>query len=189
VEAALREGRGAIVGIPHLGPHLLLIHALCARGMRPYLIAGGKRTGVLRGPDGSWREFQRRHREAAGCRTIWPGGAFPVARTLLERGELVMIAWDIRGENEAELLGRRIHLRAGAANLAATTGAALIPGLVWRERARPRARLSPPLEPPDDADSLLAALIADLDHELPAKLPQAHPLMAKLFRGRPSDAG
>jgi hypothetical protein len=189
VDAALRDGRGAIVGLPHFGPQLLMIHALCARGIKPYLVAAGRRTGLLHGADGSWREFQRRHREAAGCRTIWPGGAFPVARELLERGELIVVAWDIRGDHGAELLGRPIHLRAGAARLAAATGAALLPGLVWRERARPRARIGPPLGPAGDPDSLLLALAADLDRELPGKLPQAHPLMAKLFTGAPADPG
>jgi KDO2-lipid IV(A) lauroyltransferase len=182
LDAALRAGRGAIVGLPHFGPQLQLIYALCARGFKPYLVApGGRRTGVLHGADGSWREFQRRHRERGGCRSIWSGGAFPVARHLLERGELVVVAWDIRGTRDAELLGRPIHVRAGAAQLAAVTGAPLLPGLVWRERAKPRARIGAPLEPAGDADSLLAALVADLDRELPRRLPQAHPLMAKLF--------
>ena len=73
LDAALRAGRGAIVGLPHFGPQLLLVHALCARGVKPYLVAGGRRTGVLHGADGSWREFQRRKREEVGCRTVWPG--------------------------------------------------------------------------------------------------------------------
>jgi hypothetical protein len=181
-EAALRAGRGAIVGLPHVGPQLLLIHALCARGMRPYLVAAGERTGVVRGADGCWREFQRRTREAAGCRTVWPGGAFRVARALLERGELLVVPWDVRGGREVELIDQSAWVRGGAAQLAALTGAPLLPGLVWREGARPRARIGAPLEPHDDPDALLDALVADLDAELRTRLPQAHPLLGNLFR-------
>jgi hypothetical protein len=190
VDAAVRAGRGVIVGLPHLGPQLLLIQALCARGITPYLVAAGARAGVLRGADGGWREFQRRKREEAGCRTVWPGGAFPVARALLERGEVVVVAWDVRGRHEVRLLDRPASIRTGIARLAALTGAPLLPGLVWREGARPRARIGAPLEPAGDGDALLAALAADLDLELQTHLAQAHPLLAKVFRPRdPAGAG
>src|SRR5215210_1993783 len=119
VDAAIRAGRGVIVGLPHVGPQLLLLHALCARRIRPYVVAAGKRTGVLHGADGGWREYQRRKREEAGCRTVWPGGAFPVARALLERGEVLVSGWDVRGAHEVELLGRPAWMRAGSARLAA----------------------------------------------------------------------
>ena len=181
VDAALRAGRGAIVGLPHVGPQLLLVQALCARGIRPYLVAAGERTGPVHGAGGGWREFQRRKREEAGCRSVWPGGAFPVARALLERGELLVVAWDVRGRHQVDLLGRQAWIRGGAAQLAAATGAPLLPGLVWREGARPRARIGAALEPAGEAGALLDALAADLDARLRTRLPQAHPLLAKAF--------
>jgi hypothetical protein len=179
LDAAIRAGRGAVVGYPHFGPQLLLIQAFCARGIRPYLVAGGERSGVLRGAYGGWREFQRRKREEAGCRTVWPGGAFSVAQALLERGEVVVVSWDVRGQSEVELLGQPARASAGAARLAAATGAPLLQGLVWREGARAIGRIGSPLEPADDADTLLRALAADYDRELRKRLPQAHPLLAK----------
>jgi hypothetical protein len=181
VDDALRAGRGAIVGLPHVGPQLLLTHALCARGIKPYLVASRERTGPVHGALGGWREFHRRKREEAGSRSVWPGGAFPVARALLERGELLVVAWDVRGRHRVDLLGRPAWIRGGAAHLAASTGAPLLPGLVWREGARPRARIGAALEPADDPGALLSALAADLDAELLHRLPQAHPLLAKAF--------
>jgi lauroyl/myristoyl acyltransferase len=181
LEEALCAGRGAIVGMPHFGPQLLLIHALCARAIKPYLVSGGERTGVVHGDIGAWREFSRRHREAAGCRTVWLGDAFPVARALLERGEVLVVAWDVRGRHGVDLLDRPAWMRGGAAQLAAVTGAALLPGLVWREGTRPRARIGAPLEPRDDPDALLNGLAADLSAELRPRMPQAHPLLANVF--------
>jgi lauroyl/myristoyl acyltransferase len=182
LEGTVRSRRGAIVGIPHFGPQLLLVHALCARGVRPYLVTWGTRTGIVTGGDGGWREFQRRKREEAGCRSVWPGGGFDVARTLLERGEVLLVAWDVRGRSaEVELLDRRVRIRAGAARLAAATGAALLPAITWREGARPRARIDAAVRHDDDPDSMISGLASHYDRELRARLSQAHPLVAKLM--------
>lgn len=182
LDAALARGRGVVIGLPHVGPMLLLIHALCARGVRPYLVATGARSGVVSGPAGRWREFQRRHREAAGCRTVWPGEAFPAARALLERGEVLVVPWDVRGSARVRLLDRPARVSAGAGHLAVATGAAVLPGLVWRERARPCARLGPPIDAGAGADAVLEALAADLDRALRQRLPQAHKPLANVLR-------
>jgi Bacterial lipid A biosynthesis acyltransferase len=186
--AARAGGSGAVVAVLHMGPFLLLVHALCAQGMRPYMVAGNERSGVVEGRFGGWLEFQRRQREAAGGRTLCTGSAFPVARALLERGEVVVSAWDVPGSATVELLGRPASVRYGAARLAEATGVPLLPAVVWREHARPRARIGAPIDPSGGAEGMLSELTAELNAELRRRLPQAQGGLAHVFRAAGENA-
>jgi len=182
LEEARRDGRGTIVASPHFGPFMLIVHALCARGLRPYVISGSPRSGPVEGRLGAWVEFQRRTREAAGGRTICTGHSFDVSRALLERGETVVMLWDVPGTQEVELLGRTAYVRSGPARLAEAAGATIVPAIAWRERSRPFARFDPPIDASDGRDAVMGALAAHLDRALRTRLPQAQGVLARLFR-------
>jgi lauroyl/myristoyl acyltransferase len=170
--AAAQQGEcGVILATVHSGPMLSLVHALSAQGHKIY-ISGGHRLHEPPpvGHYGRWVIAQNRWVEEAGSRWVHRGDSYPVLRELLRRGAICYLAFDIIGDVEVTLGGRRAGVSGGPAALARDSGARIVPGFVELEGGRQRARLLAPVEPAehDDAAGLTRAVARALDPQLSA---------------------
>jgi cytochrome P450/lauroyl/myristoyl acyltransferase len=179
LERARADGRGAILATVHMGPMLNLAHALAARGHSVYGSGGFTLDdSPLRGHHGRWWKTQMIWGEEAGWRWVGRGGSYPLLRSLLERGELCWMNWDIPGHNSVSvrLLGRTMEVGRGLGRLALETGAHVVPGFVWREGTGQVGVLFPGVDPREVADEmeLNARIAARVEEALAPRLAQAH---------------
>lgn len=177
LDAALGEGRGAILATLHAGPWLNLVHALAARGRRVN-VSGGRRLWEppLEGHEGRWIKTQNVWVEEAGARWVRKPGSFEVVRELLRSGELCWMNWDVPGSTEAAFLGRRVVVASGIARLALETGAPVIPALVLRRGLGQAAQLGTPVraEPGEDHEALTRRVGERLSRAFGPHRAQAH---------------
>jgi KDO2-lipid IV(A) lauroyltransferase len=188
LETARAERRGVLLVGAHVGPMLNLLHGLAGRGLNVYVAGGHPPSEPLPpGREGRWVAEQNRRLELAGCRWVHKGGAFPLLRTLLGRGELVWIAVDAPGSVTASFAGRRVSVGRGPAALALETGAPVIPAFALRRGLGERGLLLEPIDPRgfkrvEDLAQLLLDVVADVVAREPD---QAHTTLLWLLRQPP----
>jgi KDO2-lipid IV(A) lauroyltransferase len=171
LDAALAQGRGAIVALSHVGPMTAALAALGARQGRIYAVRqAGNYSGVVTGDEGRWTKYQRQVVEDAGVRLLSRGGVFGALQALLARGEVVLVAWDVPGRRPVAWLGQEMQLSGGVPNLAGATGAPVVPALAVRDRWRVRVLLAPALAA-DDPD-LPRRVAESAETALRTRLPQ-----------------
>jgi phosphatidylinositol dimannoside acyltransferase len=126
IDAALEEGRGAILALPHMGSWDV---AGTAAGVLGYDIHAVAETFP-----GSLNDAVVEGREHLGLKVIPLGrAAVPRLIEILQQNKVAALLTDIahgRGV-EVEMFERRVELAAGPASLALRTGAALLPVAVW----------------------------------------------------------
>ena len=134
LDAALQDGKGAILYSLHLWGKYTFFATLAEVGHPPAVVAYG--------PDAGRRQWMTELQERAGYQYIWMGpGEFGVAveaaNVLRQNGVvLVMLDWPHPRMIEVDFLGRRARLAAGAALLAQATGAPLLDYFVYRGEGR-----------------------------------------------------
>ena len=126
IDAALEEGRGAILALPHMGSWDM---AGTAAGVLGYDIHAVAETFP-----GSLNDAVVEGREQLGLKVIPLGrAAVPRLIQILQENKVAALLTDIahgRGV-EVEMFDRRVELASGPASLALRTGAALLPVAVW----------------------------------------------------------
>lgn len=126
IDAALADGRGAILALPHMGSWDMAGTVAGTLGYDIYAVAetfpGSLNDAVVEG------------RRQLGLNVIPLGrAAVPRLIQILQQNKVAALLTDIahgRGV-EVEMFERRVELAAGPASLALRTGAALIPVGVW----------------------------------------------------------
>lgn len=153
LRTALSAERGVLISACHLGPMFLYMSALDARGLVPYVASApwffqkpsedlwGRRIARW------WQGLQRRNE-----RLVYSVGSFPVLRSLLEQGEVVLIYFDMPGSRRTPFLGKPVMLASGTARLSFETGAPIVPMRARRVGHRVWADAWTPLDPRDFAD-------------------------------------
>jgi lauroyl/myristoyl acyltransferase len=174
-EAAHRGGRGCVVVIGHMTatfavPAVLARHGLTARLLiSPHywqpMPPGFVGLAVL--------HLRREYAEKPlGRERVIPSDTDPALLVdLVERGESVVMAFDVPGSAATPFLGRSVALSGGPATLAFRTKAPVLPLLPERHGSRIDVRLFEPLDPTDyrDARSLRAAIARTFEQLVLAK--------------------
>ncbi|MEJ3654763.1 phosphatidylinositol mannoside acyltransferase [Actinomycetes bacterium KLBMP 9759] len=177
--AALDEGRGALVALPHSGnwdaAGVWLVETLRRRGHEPTFTTVGQR---LR-PDSLYRRFVA-YREGLGFEVVAAEDGSAAYRALVRRlrdgGVVCLLAdRDVSGSGaEVTLFGARTRLPVGPARLAALTGALLLPARPWFPGDGWGIAFGPPVEAGRRGSAAattqaladaLAALIADVPQD------------------------
>jgi KDO2-lipid IV(A) lauroyltransferase len=144
LDAAVAGGRGAIVGLPHLGNYDFAGAWLATRGMRPLAVAEPVEPPEL-------FEWFVRVRRAAGIDVVALGPeAAGASLAALRDGRVVCLVCDrdLNGDGVCvELFGEETTLPAGPAVLALRSGAPLLPTATYFTGDRGHvARILPPLD-------------------------------------------
>lgn len=139
LDRALRQGRGAVLMHPHLGPAQLPLVALGARNYRVNQIGGGA-PAIELSEEGQRAAATRARLESEAPAHIWDGRGFlrPLIRRL-GQGEVVFSAVDGTGGGEElgrryvrDVLGQPMLVPVGAVFLALKSGAPLLPLVTFR---------------------------------------------------------
>jgi lauroyl/myristoyl acyltransferase len=172
LEAARAAGKGTLIATIHLGPLLALVHALAARGLKLYVVGGHR---LWEPPANQSIVFMNRMVEEAGARWVHVGGAFPVVRALLERGETCVILFDIPGGFQTRLGGQPAMVSDAFADLAVQTGAAVVPAYAVHRRGRMSGHLMAPMTPVEDegAEPFAHRVVGAFDDVIAHHLDQA----------------
>lgn len=165
LRAAQAEGRGVILSFNHHGWFVASFSALRRQGIETHLAAANHYFLDTPKP-GYHGRHDRQHLIdcALGANTFNAVGSFPHIRDLLERGQIVALAFDVPGPARTEVLGRTVYTAPGIARTAKTTGALIVPLTMWNTRGPiGSARIeSPPLDPNayESVEDLHAAVVA-----------------------------
>ena len=149
---ALSSDRRLLLSACHLGPYFLNMSALASRGRSPIVVAAPwlfeKPT-----PDYWGRRLARWQRGLGkrGERIARSTGGFPVAKALLEQGEIVLMYFDMPGSRRTPFLGKPVMLASGSAELAFQTEALILPLRARRAGGRVWTDVSEPLDARDFA--------------------------------------
>jgi lauroyl/myristoyl acyltransferase len=162
LHGALAQGRGVI---------LTFTHTSCIFGTQAPLWTQARRityisTGdwFLDEPDGSdWSvrvEHWRRGLAQSQGRIVRTGDSFGTLRALLERGEVVMIAFDMPGSTKVRFLGKPVGLASGTAVAARETDSLVLPVRRRRRGLSLEVEFAPAFDPREfaDVDALQRAL-------------------------------
>ncbi len=142
LDAALAEGRGAVLLHPHMGAAQMPLAVLGVLGYPMNQIGGGG-VDVVLSETGRWAESMRHQLEDHIQATIWDGTGFlrPVLRAL-GGNEVVLTAMDGTGGGREmgrrltrTVLGQPMNLPVGGLYLALRSGAALLPLVTYSSRA------------------------------------------------------
>ena len=148
---ALASGRGVIVSYCHQGPHAgssILIHKCGAPRVH---IPGGKVVFEER-KSRSEERYQRQHRllsERGKGRFLPAKGSYETLASLLAEGEVLGLAFDVKGRTPTPFFGRTIHMTSGTARLAVETDSLVVPLLRGHDGHRFTARMEAALDPRD----------------------------------------
>jgi benzoate-CoA ligase family protein len=157
---ALASGRGVLLSHCHVGPYQRLDRARPLRARTSYLVPG---SWFFETPqNGAWGRRLARWRNATRSRPVRAAGSFRIIQALLERGEAVFLAFDLPGPRPTNFLGKPTTMAEGTAQLAARTGALVVPMRARREGHRALVEAAPPLDPRELAgvDAVHEALAA-----------------------------
>ena len=183
LDAALEQGRGAVLMHPHMGPAQMPLAALGVLGYPMNQIGGGGVAHEL-SPAGQRAEAMRHEFEEAIRAKIWDGSRSlrGVVRAL-SRGEVVLSAIDGTGGGkelgrrlEREVLGQKMRVPVGAVYLAWRTGAPLMPLCSWFEGGRVVSEIHAPVViPRDSSREVVLEAGADLVAEWLGRFLSEHP--------------
>ena len=150
VRAALAQGRGAVLLVPHLGNFELGAMAFPLEGLRVAWVARPMRNPLI------WRHVSGQ-RMRTGAELIYQRDAVPQIVRLLRDGGAVGILNDhyTRSTRVAYVpfFGVRCATTTGVATLALRTGAQVLPAFMLRDAPdHHTAKIGPPLELPREGD-------------------------------------
>jgi phosphatidylinositol dimannoside acyltransferase len=199
----VKAGRGVIFALPHTGNVDLAAAWVMTRGFGQISVIAERLK-----PESVFRQFVA-YRESLGMEVVpHTGGPSPfgIMAQRLRAGRLICLVADrdlSSGGVEVEFFGQPARIGAGPAALAARTGAALMPVVLWFSGDNWRGRIYPEIpvppdgtqaekvatmsqqlaavwqtgiaEHPEDWHMLQKVFVADLD---PARLPQPDPAAA-----------
>jgi KDO2-lipid IV(A) lauroyltransferase len=167
IDAALAEGNGAVIVLPHSGNW-------DAAGLWMVGYAGSFTTVVERlRPDSVYRRFVE-FRESLGFEILPASGGTGSFRLLLQRlreNKVICLVGDrdLTGSGvPVEFFGERTRMPAGAARLALSTGAALLPVGMWFTdngwgvRVHPRIRVTARAEIPAAVQAMADIFAGDI---------------------------
>jgi lauroyl/myristoyl acyltransferase len=150
------DGRGCLIVVGHFGGLYALPPVLWRHGFDMWTVSTPMYWEPM--PPGFRGRLALRGRafaEALGQGRAIPSSSPPeVLYGLLERGETVLIAFDVAGTAATPFLGRSVALAGGPASLAFRTGASVLPMLPERHGTRIDVRLFEPLDPADFRDAM-----------------------------------
>lgn len=188
IDAALAEGNGAVIVLPHSGNW-------DAAGLWMVGYAGSFTTVVERlRPDSVYRRFVQ-FRESLGFEILPASGGTGSFRLLLQRlreNKVICLVGDrdLTGSGvPVEFFGERTRMPAGAARLALSTGAALLPVGMWFTddgwgvRVHPRIRVTARAEIPAAVQAMADIFAGDI-----AVHPTDWHMMQKLWTADFADA-
>ncbi len=139
---ALAAGRPVLLSSCHLGPYQRL--QTDARLKRAYLVPGPWFFEPASSDE--WGRRLARWRKGTKSRLVPAKGSFQIVRALLERGESVLIFFDMPGGRETRFLGKRATLADGTAELALRTEALVLPLRAVRAGHEVRVEVGAPFD-------------------------------------------
>ncbi len=149
VREAVGANRGVVLSICHTGPFHLTSTALASIGCAPYVVSG---PWYFEQPSHDyWGRRLARWRKGARCRLVLSTRSFPTLKALVERGETVMLYFDLPGPRETRFLGKSAMLADGTARLASETGAIVLPLRIRRAGEEAWLDVAEPLDALDFA--------------------------------------
>lgn len=161
-DAAHADERGCLIVVGHFGGLFGLHAALKHHGFHLYSVASSHYWEPMpAGFEGLWTLRLRDYAEAVGPGTAIPNDE-PAERFLevLERGDTLLIAFDLPGSAATPFLGRSVALTGVPATLAFRTGARVLPILPLRDGSHVVVNMYEPLDATHyrDATALRAAI-------------------------------
>jgi len=161
IRKALAGNRPVLLTFCHLAAFEGTFAPIAAAGRATYLpLASWFFDPPEDNPWGYRLEHWRRAFAEINGRVVLMPGTFDVLHALLERGEVVMVAFDSPGNTETQFLGKPVMLASGTARLAHQTGAILLPVRRLRKGLRVAIEYGEPIDSRDydDPDSLHVTL-------------------------------
>jgi lauroyl/myristoyl acyltransferase len=165
---ALSRERGLLLSSSHLGPFFDTSASLAEVARRRYLVHGSWFFATPSADYGGrrlahwWQKVAHR-----GHHLINASNSYQTIRTLLEQGEIAVVAFDVPGSRETVFLGKRVGLASGTARLALDADALILPVRARRARGCSQVDIAPALDPRDFADAAeLHDALADIHSEL-----------------------
>ncbi len=160
LEQALSSGRGVVLSACHMGPYYRLQCVRPLDGPDTYLVPG---AWFFEPPSSDhWGRRLARWRKGTHSRLVPAKGSFRIIQTLLERGERVLLFFDMPGARETRFLGKPVALADGTAQLAIRADALVVPVRARRDGYRVCVDVAAPLDPRELAgvDQLIDTLAA-----------------------------
>jgi benzoate-CoA ligase family protein len=157
---ALSSGRGVVLSACHIGPYYRLQCVRPLDGPGTYLVPG---AWFFEAPSSDhWGRRLARWRKGTDSRLVPAKGSFRIIQALLERGERVLLFFDMPGARETRFLGKPVMLADGTAQLAIRADALVVPLRARRDGHRVWVDVAEPLDPRRFAgvDQLLDTLAA-----------------------------
>jgi lauroyl/myristoyl acyltransferase len=174
--SARASGRGVVIVTAHTQLVSQVWVALAGGGHQPYVATDGFRRKPT-GYAGMVKAIRKRNGQEAGARYLSRGRTYPVFRALLRRGEICVLAFDVRGGRETQFGGARVRLARGSADLAFETGALVVPVVGLRRGTGLACSARQPPDPGryDDAEQLHQEIASILAQTLRPHLAQTFP--------------
>ncbi len=123
LQEALSADRPVLLSACHLGPYYRLQSPAAFKNT--YLVPG---PWFFEPPShDEWGRRLARWRKGIKVRLVPARGSFQIVRALLDRGEAVLIFFDMPGGRTTNFLGKPVELADGSAELAFRTGALVLP--------------------------------------------------------------
>jgi lauroyl/myristoyl acyltransferase len=180
LRAAFSIERGVLLSRCHMGPSFQSASVGVALGRTVYVVAG---AWCFEEPTSNYwgRRVARTLQgyRSIGARAFPAPGSFALIRALLERNEIVLIAFDVPGEHETDFLAKPVMLATGTARLAVQSDALIVPIRPRRVKHQLWVDVEEPLDPRDfaSAEELHQALARIHERwiiDLPATLEDPH---------------
>ncbi len=158
LERALAAGRGVMLSACHLGSYYRLQCVRQLDGPDTYLVPG---AWFFESPTPNyWGRRLARWHKGTHSRLVPAKGSFRVIQALLERGERVLLFFDMPGARDTRFLGKPVMLADGTAQLAMRADALVVPLRARRDGHQVLVDAAAPLDPREftGADELIDAL-------------------------------
>jgi benzoate-CoA ligase family protein len=160
LQRALSSGRGVVLSACHMGPYYRLQCVPPLDGPGTYLVPG---AWFFEPPSSDhWGRRLARWRKGTNSRLVPAKGSFRIIQALLERGERVLLFFDMPGACETRFLGKPAMLADGTAQLAIRADALVVPLRARRDGHHVYVDVAEPLDPRQCAgvDELIDTLAA-----------------------------
>ncbi|HWJ50750.1 MAG TPA: hypothetical protein VNR42_07005 [Solirubrobacteraceae bacterium] len=147
---ALDQSRGVLLSPCHVGPYQRITRVLLSMGHTPYTVYG---PWFFEPPSPDyWGRRLARWRKGVHSRLVVSKGSFSVLGALLERGDCVVVSFDMPGHRPTSFLGKPVMLADGSARLALESDALVLPVRARRAGRRVWLDVAAPLDPREFAD-------------------------------------
>jgi lauroyl/myristoyl acyltransferase len=138
--------RGVLISACHVGPFYCKSRALVSIGLEPVIVAGDWWFAAPQ--SGYWgRRLARWRRGLPNLPLVRAKGTFHLLTSLLERGAVTMVYYDLPGRHETRFLGKPVEIVDGTARLALAADALVLPVRSRRDASRLLLEAREPLDP------------------------------------------